>query len=60
MTTRSEQDAQMELAAMKSRLRTMRYWFCEPRNNTNPRYHAFSAAVSAIDFVINDLEKDKK
>jgi hypothetical protein len=43
------------LAEMADQLRSMRYRLCEPKANTNPRYHAFSQAVSSIDKVIASI-----
>lgn len=39
-------------------LRTMRSRLCEPRNNSNPRYHAFSAAISFLLKVTDDLRAE--
>jgi hypothetical protein len=52
-------DIQRDIArlhAMADDLRSMRYRLCEPKANTNPRYHTFSAAVSNIDKLVADLQ----
>ena len=51
-------DELAELRRMQDRLRTLRDRLCEPKNNTNPRYHALSAAVSQLSRAMSDLEKD--
>jgi hypothetical protein len=38
-----------QLQAMANDLRSIRERTCEPKNNSNPRYHALSLAVSSID-----------
>jgi hypothetical protein len=50
-------DDRNRLELMIVDLRRMRN-SCEPKNNSNPTYHAYSAAVSAIRRVINDLPKE--
>lgn len=51
-------DEVAELRRMQDRLRVLRHRLCEPKNNTNRRYHGLSAAVSAIDRAITDMETE--
>lgn len=32
---------------------------CEPKNNQNPRYHRYSTAVSALLWIIDDLQAEE-
>lgn len=32
---------------------------CEPKNNGNPRYHRYSAAVSNLKWIIADLQEEQ-
>lgn len=54
-----DQNADAEhLERMIEDLRRMRYRLCEPRNRDNPRYHAFSRAISALLKVTDDLRAE--
>lgn len=33
---------------------------CEPKNNSNPRYHRLSLAVSSIKWVLDDLAAEEE
>ncbi len=46
------------LERMIEDLRRMRYRLCEPKNNGNQRYHAFSAAISFLLKVAGDLRAE--
>ena len=45
------------LNAMVEELRRMRNG-CEPKNQHNPRYHAYSMAVSSLNRVIGDIRQE--
>lgn len=51
-----EQDV-VKLNAMIDELRRMRDK-CEPKNRDNPRYHAYSMAVSSLNRVIDDMQAE--
>lgn len=40
---------------MIDRIRNIRDRTCEPKNRSNPRYHALSLAVSGISKAIDDM-----
>jgi hypothetical protein len=46
------------LTAIAEDLRRIRERTCEPKRNTNPRYHALSSAVSSIDRAIADMRAE--
>ncbi len=31
---------------------------CDPKSNQNPRYHRYSLAVTALRWLVNDLERE--
>lgn len=47
-----------ELKRIQDRLRTLRGRLCDTARKENPRYHAFSGAVSHLNRVITDLETE--
>ena len=49
---------QERLQQMIDELRRMRDG-CEPKSNENPRYLRYSNAVSALRWIIDDLEKER-
>jgi hypothetical protein len=49
---------QERLQQMIDELRRMRNG-CEPKSNENPRYLRYSNAVSALQWIIDDLEKER-
>lgn len=49
---------QQRLRQMIDELRRMRER-CEPKSNQNPRYLRYSNAVSALLWIIDDLEKEQ-
>jgi hypothetical protein len=54
-----EQSMDVEhLERMIEDLRRMRYRLCEPKNNGNRRYHAFSAAISFLLKATDDLRTE--
>jgi hypothetical protein len=55
--TSNDQDV-ARLRAMIDELRRIRE-SCEPKVNTNPRYHALSAAVSQLNRAIVDIEANE-
>jgi hypothetical protein len=50
----SQLDQIARLKEMISQIRSMRSE-CIPKNNSNPRYHAYSSAVSSLQKVIKEL-----
>jgi hypothetical protein len=51
------QDEIAQLRSMIEELRRMRN-DCEPKHQTNQRYHAYSMAVSALNRVIADMQAE--
>ena len=49
-----------ELQRMQDRLRTIRDMLCDPKNNTNPRYHSLSSAISQISRAIADMQNEDR
>lgn len=47
-----------ELHSMQGRIRQIRASTCEPRNNSNPRYHALSMAVSSLGKAADDMQDE--
>ncbi|OHV56974.1 hypothetical protein [Pseudofrankia sp. BMG5.36] len=46
------------LESMIDELRRTRNRTCEPKNNTNPRYHALSSAVSSLTRAIDHMRAE--
>ena len=47
-----------ELRVMQDRLRALRFRLCTNASQDNVRYRSFSGAVSHLNKVIDDLERD--
>jgi hypothetical protein len=50
-----------ELSALQSmidELRRVRERTCEPKHQTNPRYHALSSAISSINRAMEDMTRE--
>ena len=43
--------SETDFLAMVEELRAMRHRLCDPKNNSNSRYHAFSSAVSEVVYI---------
>lgn len=46
------------LERMIEEIRRIRDRTCVPKSNSNPRYHALSAAVSQLDKAIRDMRRE--
>lgn len=46
------------LEQMADEIRAIRERTCEPKNNTNPRYHALSSAVAQLSRAIEHLRAE--
>jgi hypothetical protein len=44
-----------EMRSMQDRLRAIRDRYCEPKDNTNPRYLGLSNSISGMNKAIDDM-----
>jgi len=54
----SHSDAINRLQRFIGEIRTIRERTCEPKDNSNPRYHALSTAVSQLNRAIADMRTE--
>jgi hypothetical protein len=57
MPTYDKEIARIE--AMVEDIRTIRNRTCEPKDRSNPRYHALSMAVSGLMKAADDMRKER-
>lgn len=58
MTTSDYTDVIGEMRSMQERLRAIRSRYCEPKDNSNPRYLAISNAIAGMNKAIADMESE--